>query len=1627
MNPTLNRTALATLAGALLAGSSTFTALADYPTTVLSDAPVGYWRLGELPITYGDPYVVTNSGSLAAAADGVFGGLVVREVAGALAGNPDTAFEFASANQSRVTMGSPGSFNFTSTRSFTLETWARPTITPTGSQRLIANGSSGQGYALCFQGNNQLRITAFGVADVSSDVAPSPWTTNQWYHLVLVRSNTVVYFYTNGVQFGASKSLANIITTANPLTLGRTAAGLEPFTGAMDESAVYTNVLTAAQIAAHYNNGRTNGAGYAGVIVADGPIGYWHLNQPKKPLESPTVIANTGSAGAAGDGRVFGSLNSVFGGGGGAVPGDADTAMGFNSTDGKIDVPYNAALNPASFTVECWARVDAWANVHQSPVSVRNSGATGNRGYLLYAAPYTLAGVYTNAPRWEFWTGPGFNASVSPAPNVTLGQWAHLVGTYDATSKTKYLYVDGQLVGGGLNVAYTTNEAMPLRIGAGANESFGSFFMNGSVDEVAVYPTALGQQRVEAHYVAARGGSPAVVAAPGAFANPLGQTNWSPYPVIVSCVVTGSLPMQLQWFHISADGLTTNAIPAGTNLVLTLNPTSSTDTGNYYLAATNSLGGIETAPAWVEIYPATPPAISLDLPSSIPVYVGGTAGLDVSAIGTPPISYLLQSNSITIAVSTNGSLKIPGVKSSYTSVNYQVVATNIFGVTPSTACTLQVLTAPVSTCAAATTNLNPAGYWRLGEDIGSTAFDSWSGRNGDYVNSYPNTLPGALVDDDDGCVQEYGAGSYVRMRDATTFNYFGATNRFSLVAWIKGDSWPATGARIFSTRLLVGATGGYGFGIWNGNSYRFTAFGVTDIAQSLPTLNIGQWYQVAAVCSNLNVYFYLNGVYQGAGNGAVASTGIKTSPSPLQLGGNPNFSAAADEEPFTGQLDEAAVFGRVLSTAEIKALYDARYGSLVPPTIVRQPASVQLFPGGTARFLVEAAGSSPLGYLWKSNGVAIAGATNTTLVVPNVTAGMAGANYSVTVTNRAGVVNSANASVTILNPAGYAAAVVQDNPAALWRLDEAPGSTTIHDLWGSHNGAPIGAVTLGTPGAVNGDADTAATFDGVSPTKVEVPFAPELNTTNFSVECWARVTGGLGTYRSPLSARNEVQGANQGGFILYATAANIWSFWTSVGAGWQALDGPAVVDNEWTHLLATYDGTNKRFYVNGVLVGTAPATVVPNPMRPLRIGAGKNESDTGDYFFVGDVDEVAVYGYVLPEERMAYHYGLGKFGNNTPPFIVRQPASQTIQSGATLTFSVAASGSPALSYQWSHGGSPVSGAVSPTLTLTNVPFSAAGSYSVQISNGVGSTNSDTVTLVVMPAPTFANLTNDLVVHLKFEGDPNDASGRNNHGTALGTPTYVPGKIGNQALRYQTDTAGGIYNYVTLGAPNDLQLSTNVNFSVAYWVKFTGTPGDLPFLCTAPNSYGGVGLTFAPGYTTGTWSYYVAGVTGPGVGTGYGMAAVNDGNWHSLLHTFNRTGDAVTYLDGTLVDIRSFTSVQDLDNGQVWNIGQDTSGSYAENGTADIDDLGIWRRALSGYEAASLYAAGQQGRSFDAYGPVGLTLQKSGADLELIWQAGTLQQNSNLNNPAGWTNVPGASAPFFKATPGTGSVFYRVKL
>ncbi|MFN9141812.1 MAG: immunoglobulin domain-containing protein, partial [Betaproteobacteria bacterium] len=83
------------------------------------------------------------------------------------------------------------------------------------------------------------------------------------------------------------------------------------------------------------------------------------------------------------------------------------------------------------------------------------------------------------------------------------------------------------------------------------------------------------------------------------------------------------------------------------------------------------------------------------------------------------------------------------------------------------------------------------------------------------------------------------------------------------------------------------------------------------------------------------------------------------------------------------------------------------------------------------------------------------------------------------------------------------------------------------------------------------------------------------------------------------------------------------------------------------------------------------------------------------------------------------------------PSITTQPANATVTAGQTATFSVTASGTTPLSYQWRRGGTNISGATSASYTLQNTTSSDNGAqFSVVVTNSAGSVTSSNATLTV---------------------------------------------------------------------------------------------------------------------------------------------------------------------------------------------------------------------------------------------------------------------------------------------------------
>ena len=89
---------------------------------------------------------------------------------------------------------------------------------------------------------------------------------------------------------------------------------------------------------------------------------------------------------------------------------------------------------------------------------------------------------------------------------------------------------------------------------------------------------------------------------------------------------------------------------------------------------------------------------------------------------------------------------------------------------------------------------------------------------------------------------------------------------------------------------------------------------------------------------------------------------------------------------------------------------------------------------------------------------------------------------------------------------------------------------------------------------------------------------------------------------------------------------------------------------------------------------------------------------------------------------------------NSAPLISRQPANVITIVGSSAVFSVAFTGAPTPTIQWSKNGADIGGATATTLALNNVSASDAGNYSVKLTNALGSATSLVATLTVNAAP-----------------------------------------------------------------------------------------------------------------------------------------------------------------------------------------------------------------------------------------------------------------------------------------------------
>ena len=418
--------------------------------------------------------------------------------------------------------------------------------------------------------------------------------------------------------------------------------------------------------------------------------------------------------------------------------------------------------------------------------------------------------------------------------------------------------------------------------------------------------------------------------------------------------------------------------------------------------------------------------------------------------------------------------------------------------------------------------------------------------------------------------------------------------------------------------------------------------------------------------------------------------------------------------------------------------------NLTAPVITNPPASQTALVGTNVVFTVAASGAAPLSYQWRFNGTdlfdggLVAGATSSALSLSYVLPAHAG-DYSVVVSNSVGATTSAAATLTVQLPTNC-----YTPPSGL--IGWWTGDGNARDIVGTNHGTLQGGASADAPGVVG----QGFRFDGTN-TSVMIPDSPELHPPVLTIECWVefRNLNGFGNTYGPGSQymvfKNNSRDCNF--FEAFALSkdrnpdgdAILWEV-TSVDGELIRIDSKTrVTTNTWYHVVAVAGTNYLEMYVNGVMETNQTFNF------PLDYGTGKplmfgsSGESCFDRKLDGVLDEVALYDRPLTSDEVAALYAnavAGKCKGTNGLFITTHPQNQIVPPGANATFTSAAVGGSPVGYQWQLNGSPILGATSSSLFLTNVQV--GGSYRVVVTNASGAQTSGSAMLTVMTTPSISN-------------------------------------------------------------------------------------------------------------------------------------------------------------------------------------------------------------------------------------------------------------------------------------------------
>lgn len=572
-----------------------------------------------------------------------------------------------------------------------------------------------------------------------------------------------------------------------------------------------------------------------------------------------------------------------------------------------------------------------------------------------------------------------------------------------------------------------------------------------------------------------------------------------------------------------------------------------------------------------------------------------------------------------------------------------------------------------------------------------------------------------------------------------------------------------------------------------------------------------------------------------------------------------------------------------------------RSGAVTAPTITSQPVNASTAPGSNATFSVAATGAPlPTVYQWQRMP-----ADGSTGFVNLVEGGVYGGTNSATLTvyNVQSTMNNDQFHVIVSN---YISPDVTSNAVTLSTVVAAPIITSLAST--SFKATELGAFTVTASG------NPAPTFSLSGQ-----PSWLSINTSTGTLSGTAPDTSG-----SPFTFTIT---ANNGAVVNQTFTLTVNPAVVAPAITVQPVGG-TIARGQTANFNVTATGTEPLIYQwkkDGVAISGATSSRLVIASAQAGNGGG--------------------YSVTVTNSADTATSGVAFLLVNAPPVITVQPTAQTALAGGTVTFTVAATGTPAPSYQWRANGQVLLGATSSTLTLSNVQTANAANYDVLVNNGVGGLVSSLAQLTVSASASAPVITASPTPRTVVVGS---------------STTLTVGVSAAPAPTYQW-RKGGVN---ITGATGPVLTFANIGFgdSANYDVVVSNSAGSVT---SSPAAVTVIGRSYA--------------------GTYFGSFGGNAGNF-ALSVRGDNTGTFLGYLPGIFTGLRNLDlSVSDTG---AFSFVQGTvavSGNIAANGNITGTVIGVSGATLTGSKssdsgstagASGLYQAAAANTSSTAYAIVG---------------------------------------------------------